>query len=238
IARLLTERGVPTPKQRSAVWSSTMVLRILRNEKYCGDLLQKKTCTPDFLTHRSVPNHGQEQQLLLRDHHAAIVSRARFEQVQRELARRSAGRTRHSAQYWCSGKVRCGRCGRALLPRRSVHKDGSVHVRWTCRQCGGGSVRDETLRECVQQALQQAEADISGVVRRLCADCRAAERRLGNAARPEAARARQAWLLTQGWQAEQVYEEAVERILVLDGTIQVALFGRQSLYKLQRSVDT
>ena len=82
-----------------------MVLRLLRNEKYCGDLLQRKSCTPDFLDHRKVKNEGQSPQVYLRDHHEAIVPRSMFEAVRRELDRRQANRkagSRPSARYWCS----------------------------------------------------------------------------------------------------------------------------------------
>lgn len=226
IARTLTESSVPTPKGKSSAWSSTMVLRLLRNEKYCGDLLQKKTCTPDFLTHRSVPNRGQESQVLLRGHHEAVVSRERYEQAQRELARRGAGRTRHSARYWCSGKVRCGVCGRALLPRRSVRKDGSVHIRWSCRACGGSAVQDGELRRCVREALRAADMDAEGVVQRLCADWRAAARRLGGAQPAESSPAgRWEQIMRLLYEAEQVYAEAVEQIVVGGNRVRVELRG-------------
>lgn len=175
IARRLTEEGIPTPTAKGNAWSSTMVLRLLRNEKYCGDLLQKKTCTPDFLTHKKVRNCGQEEPVYLRDHHAPIISRAQFEAAQRELAQRSRAHIRHSARYWCSGKVRCGVCGRALTPRRSVRKDGSVHIRWSCRGCRGSAVRDDVLRGCVSLALRSLPLDTNRLIRKLCAAWRAAE---------------------------------------------------------------
>lgn len=175
IARQLTAAGIPTPKGKSAAWSSTMVLRLLRNEKYCGDLLQKKTCTPDFLTHKKVRNCGQEELVYLRDHHAPIISRTQFEAAQRELARRSRTHIRHSARYWCSGKVRCGVCGRALTPRRSVRKNGSVHIRWACRGCRGSAVQDNVLRGCVSLALRSLPLDTNRLIRKLCAAWRAAE---------------------------------------------------------------
>ena len=48
IARELREAGI-TP-MRVKEWSNTVILRVIRNEKYCGDLVQKKTFTPDFLS--------------------------------------------------------------------------------------------------------------------------------------------------------------------------------------------
>ena len=59
IARELNEAGIPAA--RGGAWRSSVILRILRNEKYCGDLVQKKTYTPDYLTHEKKYNHGPEQ---------------------------------------------------------------------------------------------------------------------------------------------------------------------------------
>ena len=133
IARELTAEGIPPPSGKGKSWSSTMVLRLLRGEKYCGDLLQCKSCTPDFLDHRKVKNEGQSPQVYLRDHHEAIVPRSMFEAVRRELDRRQANRkagSRPSARYWCSGKVVCGRCGSRFVPRRGAQADGGL--RWVC----------------------------------------------------------------------------------------------------------
>ena len=110
IARELNQAGIAPP--RAERWSENTILRMLRNEKYAGDLRQKKYITVDYLTHRKVENRGQEEQLYLRDHHQAIVSRETWEGVQRELKRRSAARQggeRHSARYWPSGQPPEGR---------------------------------------------------------------------------------------------------------------------------------
>ena len=41
IARYLTEKVVKPPKRINS-WSGTTITRILKNEKYCGDLIQGK----------------------------------------------------------------------------------------------------------------------------------------------------------------------------------------------------
>ena len=48
-------------------------MKILKNEKYCGDALCQKTVTTDFLTHKSVKNNGLEPQYFIEDHHPAII---------------------------------------------------------------------------------------------------------------------------------------------------------------------
>ena len=135
IARTLTGSGVTAP-QGGERWSPAMVLRLLRNEKYTGDLLQKKYRTTDHLTHRKIPNDRPEEQFCLRDHHQAVVSREQFRAVQAELARRrglTAGGRGHSARYWYSGKVVCGGCGRSFTVKRTRRKDGGEYLRFVCR---------------------------------------------------------------------------------------------------------
>ncbi len=56
-------------------------MRIIRNEKYCGDLVQKKTYTPDFLSHEKKINRGEEEFVIIKDHHIPIISRDVFDKA-------------------------------------------------------------------------------------------------------------------------------------------------------------
>lgn len=49
IKRYLEENGIKTVTGKSE-WSTSTIDRMLSNEKYMGNLLLQKTCTPDFLT--------------------------------------------------------------------------------------------------------------------------------------------------------------------------------------------
>ena len=174
IARELTAEGIPPPSGKGKSWSSTMVLRLLRNEKYCGDLLQRKSYTPDFLDHRKVKNEGQSPQVYLRDHHEAIVPRSVFEAVQRELARRQAERkanSRPSARHWCSGKLVCGLCGSRFVPRKGAQADGGL--RWVCGNrvqhgvaaCAAPAVGNRVLLDCMEKIVQKLPISTEAVLR-------------------------------------------------------------------------
>ena len=133
IARELNEAGVPTA--RGGPWRSSVILRILRNEKYCGDLVQKKTYTPDYLTHEKKYNRGQEAYVVLRDHHTPIIPRATFEAAGHILAARARsqdGQPKHSRRYPLSGKLRCGMCGANCAARCKTRRDGSAALSWRC----------------------------------------------------------------------------------------------------------
>ena len=70
-------------------WNNSHIVKILKNEKYVGDLVQKKTYTPDYLTHQKKYNYGAEEKVCLTDHHEAIIDRDLWNTVQAELARRN-----------------------------------------------------------------------------------------------------------------------------------------------------
>lgn len=66
-------------------WSASTITQILRNERHCGDVLTRKTFTPNFRDHLSKRNRGERPQSRYLDHHAAIISRDDFIAVQRML---------------------------------------------------------------------------------------------------------------------------------------------------------
>lgn len=84
IAKELTEAGCKTLSGNEK-WAHTVILKILRNEKYCGDLTQKKTYTPDYLTHSKKYNHGEEDFVTIKNHHEPIVDRNVWNTAQKKL---------------------------------------------------------------------------------------------------------------------------------------------------------
>lgn len=181
IARELNEAGIPTA--RGGPWHSSVILRILRNEKYCGDLVQKKTYTPDYLTHEKKCNRGQEAYVVLRNHHTPIIPRATFEAAGRILAMRAqsqSGQPKHSQRYPLSGKLRCGVCGANCAARCKTRRGGSAALSWRCyaatkygrphadaaghpRGCTGESLRDEDAVHILAQVWTQLPIDRAGI---------------------------------------------------------------------------
>lgn len=70
-------------------WTSYAVRGILRNEKYCGDVLMQKTITIDYLSHQTKINEGEAEQYFIADHHDAIVSREIWAKAQEILDKTS-----------------------------------------------------------------------------------------------------------------------------------------------------
>ena len=82
IADALTQLERYTKKGNQS-WSSGSVLRILTNERYCGDILARKTFTPNYLDHKSKKNKHDRNQYRQKNHHEPIISREDFFAVQK-----------------------------------------------------------------------------------------------------------------------------------------------------------
>ena len=75
-------------------WTGESVKNILRNEKYCGDVLMQKTYTVDCLTHKTKKNEGEVEQYFIPDHHPAIVEREVWDKAQVRLEQIAGKRRR------------------------------------------------------------------------------------------------------------------------------------------------
>ena len=101
IAETLTELERETGGRRkdgkpNTTWSANGVATVMRNERYCGDVLARKTWTPDFHDHKSVKNRNKKNKYYQAAHHDAIVTRAQWNAAQRIL---NSHRYGHSGTY-------------------------------------------------------------------------------------------------------------------------------------------
>ena len=154
-------------------WSCTSILRILKNEKYVGDLLLGKTYTPDVLDHKKVMNTENKSLMVFHtDHHPeqAIISRELWDEVQLELKKNAISeerRRKHNNRFFCSGKIVCGVCGDSYVSKsrkqKAILENGEQYVskRWVCFRnqnygskapdgCVNTSVNDKVIRDCME----------------------------------------------------------------------------------------
>ncbi len=81
IARVLTGMKIPN-YHNSIEWNPTTIYGMIKNERYCGDVLAHKTITVDYLEHKHKKNEGDAPQYYKRDHHEAIIAREDYVTVQ------------------------------------------------------------------------------------------------------------------------------------------------------------
>ena len=186
IARELREAGFKTYSD-NVVWSSSHIIKILHNEKYVGDLVQKKTITLDYLTHAKKYNRGEEELITIRDHHEPIIERELWDTVQEELKKRNRKNSTsgHSNRYVFSGKMVCGECGARFVARSKTRKSGSSYMRWGCYTAStlgvksvdvqgnligcdiGKTIRDDLAMEALTKAIKSIPVDWGWIIQNL-----------------------------------------------------------------------
>lgn len=187
IAKELRQNGIQTSR-KSPNWSSSQIIKILRNEKYVGDLVQKKSITTDYLSHRKKCNRGEEEMIIIPDHHEPIVDRTLWETVQNDLIQRNKHNNRasaHSNRYIFSGKIICGECGARFVSRRKMRNNGTPYMRWICytatslgvnstdsygNQIGcsiGRTISDNLMTDILTEAIHRLPLDFDWIVQNL-----------------------------------------------------------------------
>jgi DNA invertase Pin-like site-specific DNA recombinase len=179
IAQELNANGVLTVV--GSLWRADSVMRILKNDKYVGDLTQWKAFTVDYLSKESRKNKGEVPKVFIANHHEAIISREIWNGVQAQIEERAAvsreGR-KHTSKYWFSGKVRCGICGKPYIVsggrtkqtrtvrciNRQVHGSQNRNVNGFVVGCSNDSVNQVALNACVKHILEHIKSARKSIV--------------------------------------------------------------------------
>lgn len=144
IASTLTAAGILM--KNKSVWNSGRILKILKNEKYCGDnIFQKYFCDESG---RMQKNRGELPKYIIKDFLPAIISRDDWEQVQQRLEKKHR-------PYPFSRLLKCPYCGASLVHaknKRSVYWRCNTTMEYTKRACKGISVPDRFIVELNEQA--------------------------------------------------------------------------------------
>ena len=147
------------------------ISRMLRNEKYCGDLKQRKYYTDNYLEQKQKVNKGEKEFITIEDNHEPIVSKEQWNKAQQILKERrvkyvkGVGYQRHC---W-GGKIICKDCGDKFRRKTLRNKvDNSPRPVWICatyqnhgtNKCNnGGYIREELLEEMVRLILKEIRDD-------------------------------------------------------------------------------
>lgn len=171
LCRELTTREIQSPYGKR--WHFSTVEKMLQNEKYCGDVILRKTYQRDFLAERRVKNTGQAPQRYVENNHPGIIDRATWNAVQAEIERRGnirtsegTGKGRYDMRYVFSGIIECGDCGSTFRRHSHLRRDGKVDRVWTCKEhirgnkyCKQLSVKEEILEQAFVRTFNALLAD-------------------------------------------------------------------------------
>lgn len=153
--------------KNGACWSSSAVLRLLKNPVYYGALRWNYTHTP--------PRAKQTNDFFLESAvHPAIVDEATFVRAQERMKLRSSQHPRVLASsFLFSGLLYCSSC-HAEMRGKYTHTQGKnrkayAHTYYTCRgkssgKCRAASIREDRLELAVVRLLQSYRPQASAVL--------------------------------------------------------------------------
>ncbi len=129
----------------------TILLAMLRNEKYAGNALLQKRFVRDHLTKAQVSNHGELPKYYAEGTHEAIIDLDTFERVQDMMNAKSkhiAPRVGQGNRYAFSSMIRCSSCGKNYkrkVARGRAYWNCSTYLNYGKDVCSGKQIPEDIL---------------------------------------------------------------------------------------------
>ena len=176
IANIMRSENITFPEKK-LILSKSAIIRMLKNEKYCGDCILQKTITLDPISKKRKANEGEAPMWLVENSHPAIISRDVFNRVQEETSRRNAKApasqknaltaTGKHSRYALTDVLMCGECG-SRFRRVTWTARGNKRIVWRCisrldygkKYCPESiTVSEKGLQEAIVRALNKFNAE-------------------------------------------------------------------------------
>lgn len=174
IAEVFNSEGIPSPT--GIKWNNVAILKMLRQEKYAGDIRWQKTYSV-FMGMKGMKNNGEQESYYIKDALPAIIPRELLEaaEIVRKNNTRITKRTNSSpfrgitkcvcgrSYYYCeSGRLPIWICsGQKMFQNRCSHNsffDKSYHQAWKRVCVKLKRFSDIILLPCIKQMQKLEEA--------------------------------------------------------------------------------
>lgn len=165
ITRELNDRGIQNPSAyrkssvKNSLWVDSTVRRILTNELYIGNLVQRKNEVISYKIHiaKSVE---ESRRITVENTHEAIISKEDFYKVQSLLKRDTRVSPTSNKLSVFAGFIKCADCGRAMQ-KRTVKQKNKIYEYYVCssykrlHKCSKHAVRTDLLERTVLTFLNK-----------------------------------------------------------------------------------
>lgn len=161
IAKKLNALGYKT--RMGAKWSDSSVRQILDNYDYTGNLILQKTYRLDYISKKTVVNHGELPKYHVEESHEPIIDIETWNKVQEEIKRRNA-RIKRKVNPVTSpfkGKIKCGCCGKNFLRKESPYRTFwacSTYQKLGVKACPCKRIDEEELINIIEQLEIQIDS--------------------------------------------------------------------------------
>jgi site-specific DNA recombinase len=128
------------PSRYGTTWAANSVSRVLRSPTYIGKLCQNKRVS-STATGR-LRFRPKDSWIIADAEHEPIVSKDKFDMVQKILERQAVEPRRKMSSYLLSGLLRCGKCGASMHGYTYRKQTGKIYSYYKCyaKQQKGESV--------------------------------------------------------------------------------------------------
>lgn len=146
------------PNNKTNLWSTTMISKILRDRIYIGDLVQHKYSKINYKT-KKIVDVPKEQHIIIENNHEAIVNKNLFDTVQIMLDKKSnEWNYSNSKNHLLQGIVYCNKCKSKIV----YSKNHGKYFRCVCSNykrngskfCSNIHLREDTLINSVYNSLK------------------------------------------------------------------------------------
>ena len=148
IANDLMQDEIPF-KNGSMRWRHQSISKIIKNERYIGDMLLQKTYSEDAMPYRKCKNHGQLPKYYVKNTHEPIVEIIQYELANLLLRERGDVINSKAEKYPLSCKIKCCECG--TVYRRKITNQKAY---WVCRNhddskdnCAGERITEQAVHD-------------------------------------------------------------------------------------------
>ena len=174
IMKALIADNIPAPE--GGLWNASVIMMMLRNEKYAGDQLLQKFFTNNHIEKKQCFNRGELPQYFVAEDHEPIIDRKTYDAVQAEIARRAALHTVAGKKAADEAEddvddlmptmalndcIHCGICGKKY--RRKITRLGTPYAApiWLCgtysyrgkAYCASKQIPEKILIELITAVL-------------------------------------------------------------------------------------
>ena len=170
IARILNERGIPSPseyyricygksygspKNKSKYWKYFTVSHILENEVYIGNLVQGKTFKPTYKVGHTIPAE-KEKWIRMKHTHEPIIDQQTWD-LTRKLWNKRSKPCYNGTTNPFSGILVCGKCGYKMSVAYNQHKRyfRCTNAKYGKNCCDGTTIFESTLQKILLSEIQK-----------------------------------------------------------------------------------
>ena len=161
IMNALNREGIPSPN--GCKWGKTVIMKILRQYAYTGNLLLQRFYRNNHLDKKTLVNQGEKPMYHVEQCHEAIISIEDYNEVQRLIIERGeqfGNKGGAKNRYPLSGRIVCGGCGKNF-----GRKVRATQVVWICSTynyqgkaaCDAKQIPDTTITQITKAVLGVAE---------------------------------------------------------------------------------